>query len=83
MAKLQIEVSELQLEEMVNQLKKNYNITEVTDPELCMQFLLQNCADQARWLVDVLGDSGGNSVVDEMLEMEQVKECMILGEDLD
>lgn len=79
MAKLQIEVSELQLEEMVNQLKKNYNITEVTDPELCMQFLLQNCADQASWFVDVLGD---NDVVDEILESEQVNECLILGNDL-
>lgn len=83
MATLQIEVSDHQLELMVMKLKREYNVIEVTDPALCMQFLLQNCADQARWLVDVLGDSGGNSVVDEMLEMEQVKECMILGEDLD
>lgn len=80
MAKIQIEVSDYQLEEMVKQLKQDYDVIEVTDPALCMQFLLQNCADQASWFVDVLGDSGGNSVVDEMLELEQVKECLILGE---
>lgn len=83
MAKIQIEVSDFQLEEMVKQLKKDYDVIEVTDPELCIQFLLQNCADQASWFVDMLGDSGGNSVVDEILEKEQVKECMIVGEDLD
>lgn len=83
MAKIQIEVSDFQLEEMVKQLKKDYGVIEVTDPELCMQFLLQNCADQASWFVDMLGNGGGNSVVDEILEMEQVKECMIVGEDLD
>lgn len=79
MPKIQIEVSEEQLEQMVKQLKQDYDVVEVTDPALCMQFLLQNCADQASWFVDMLGDGGGNSVVDEILEMEQVKECMILG----